>query len=251
MEQSSLQKQVVLACILTGEYDVNRNTILPDDDFELVKDWAFSIKKADLQGILFHNCFSEETQKRFNNDQLLFIKMESNSDFSPNVYRYFLYLEFLEKYQSQITDIFLTDVSDVVMLTNPFNQKLYIENCDSLFCGDEPKQLDNEWMQEHSTHFRSQIKDFADYEQEFAEDTLLNCGIIGGRAVLIVELLKKLCFVHANYNVSSNTAFTGDMGAFNYVMRKQFDSRFMHGFPINTVFKEYQTERADCWFRHK
>lgn len=251
MEQYGIQRQVVLACILTGDYDVNRNTILPDDDFELVKEWAISIQKTGLQGILFHNCFSEETQKLYKNEHLLFIKVESNSDFSPNVYRYFLYLEFLEKYQSEISDVFLTDVSDVVMLKNPFKQKLYLENSDSLFCGDEPKQLDNEWMQEHSTHFRSQIKDFADYEQEFAEDTLLNCGIIGGKTPIIIDLLNKLCFVHANYNVKSNTAFTGDMGAFNYVLRKQFQSRFLHGFPINTVFKEYQTNRVDCWFRHK
>lgn len=251
MEQSGIQKQVVLACILTGDYDVNRNTILPDDDFELVKDWAFSLQKAGVQGIIFHNCFSEETQQRYKNDLLRFIRVESSSDLNPNVYRYFLYVEFLEKFGASISDVFLTDISDVVMLTNPFVQTLYTENPESLFCGDEPKILDNDWMNDHSAHFRSKITDYAAYEKEFAEDTLLNCGIIGGKTAIIVELLKKLCFVHANYNVNNNTAFTGDMGAFNYVMRKQFESRFLHGFPINTVFKKYQSDREDCWLRHK
>jgi hypothetical protein len=41
------------------------------------------------------------------------------------------------------------------------------------------------------------------------------------------------------------------MGAFNYLIRTQFNDRFLHGFPINTEFKAYQTEREDCWFRHK
>ena len=30
---------LILACHITGIFDVNRNTTLPDDDFDLVKEW--------------------------------------------------------------------------------------------------------------------------------------------------------------------------------------------------------------------
>ena len=50
---------------------------------------------------------------------------------------------------------------------------------------------------------------------------------------------------------ANQTAFTGDMGAFNYLARTQFNSHLRHGAPVNTVFKMYENERQDCWFRHK
>jgi len=41
------------------------------------------------------------------------------------------------------------------------------------------------------------------------------------------------------------------MGAFNYLTRTQFNEQIIHGTPVNTVFKGYENERTDCWFRHK
>jgi hypothetical protein len=41
------------------------------------------------------------------------------------------------------------------------------------------------------------------------------------------------------------------MGAFNYLMRIKFNEQVIHGAPVNTVFKSYENEREDCWFRHK
>ena len=46
---------VVMACLITGVHDVNRNTTLTNDTFQLVKDWADSITAANLKGIIFHN----------------------------------------------------------------------------------------------------------------------------------------------------------------------------------------------------
>lgn len=53
--------QLILACHITGVYDVNRNTTLHDDAYELVQEWAESVAKANLKGIIFHNNFSDET----------------------------------------------------------------------------------------------------------------------------------------------------------------------------------------------
>jgi hypothetical protein len=145
----------------------------------------------------------------------------------------------------------VTDVSDVVVVRNPFEAFLFQENRDKLFCGDEPKVLDNDWMNNHSTHLRNQISDYSEYEMKFAESTLLKCGIIGGSLNVMKDFLKELCFVHEHFNINNETAYTGDMGAFNYIARTRFNNNLIHGAPVNTVFKEYESSRMECWFRHK
>jgi hypothetical protein len=242
---------VLMACHITGVHDVNRNVILEDDNYELVRDWAESVAALNLQGIIFHNNFSSETCNKYKSKFIHFIKVNYNPQFNPNVYRYFIYNLFLQKYGNHFKGIFVTDISDVTMVNNPFIDPYYIENSTSVFCGDEPKILNNEWMIAHSAHLREQISDFEEYEKRFGQDVLLNCGIIGGNAPLFMDFVKKLCDVHQQANFNNKTAFTGDMGVFNYLARTQFNTHLKHGAPVNTVFKMYENDRADCWFRHK
>jgi hypothetical protein len=244
-------KNLVLACHITGVYDVNRNTTLARDDFELVREWAESLAAAQVQGILFHNNFSDLTCQKYSNNYLTFIKIDGHSSYNPNVYRYFVYRDFLEKNLSQLNHVFCTDVSDVVLVKNPFTDLFFLENPKAIFCGDEPKVLQNEWMSDHGTHLRENIPDYALFEAEFANETLLNCGIIGANANLFYQFIQQLCAFHELGNKDNKTAFTGDMGVFNYVARTQFNAQLLHGAPVNTVFKHYETERTDCWFRHK
>lgn len=245
------KKQVVMASLITGTYDVNRNEILPSDDFETVKAWADSVQNVGLQAIIFHNGFSEATCQKHQTENLIFIRSEPNHSFNPNVFRYFLYLNFLKNAGNQITDLFLTDISDVILICNPFEETYYSKNLDAIFCGDEPKSLEDNWMKDHSAHLRSQIFDFEMFEAKFADDPLLNCGIIGGNILLMMDFLNQLCSIHRQFNQNNTSPYTGDMGAFNYLIRTKFQDQVLHGFPINTVFKENQSSRQDCWFRHK
>lgn len=243
--------QIVLGSLITGGYDVNRNEILGNDDFSLVEKWAISIQKAGLKAVLFHNGFSPETCQKHENNQLEFVRVQPSELFNPNVYRYFLYLDYLKKNVLTITDFFVTDVSDVTLAQNPFCTSEYQSNPSFIFCGDEPKILQNDWMIAHSTHFRCQIEDFEKYENTFGQMTLLNCGIIGGNIEVMLDFLTRLTILHATYNQSNPTAYTGDMGAFNYLIRTQFARKVIHGFPVNTEFKAFEEDRKDCWFRHK
>ena len=243
--------QLVLACHITGIYDVNRSTTLPDDSYELVREWAESVAATKLKGILFHNNFSEETCARHTTEYISFVRIDYNPTFNPNVFRYLVYRDYLEKCTEPIEGVFVTDVSDVTLAQNPFTHPLYIENPSSLFCGDEPKLLRNDWMMAHGEHLRSQIPDYAEYEERFASEALLNCGVFGGHYPLFMDFLQQLCVIHETYNHSNKTAYTGDMGAFNYLARTRFNENLRHGFPVNTEFKSYENERTDCWFRHK
>jgi hypothetical protein len=242
---------LVMGCLITGLHDVNRNETLVNDSYELVKDWAESMIAANLQGVIFHNNFSKETCKSFENKNITFVKIEHDPTFNPNVFRYFAYRDFLKKHIQQINGIFITDISDVVLVNNPFKDVLFCNNPTALYCGDEPKILNNEWMIDHSEHLRNNIIDYADYENAFANETLLNCGIIGGSTPLFFDFLEQLCDIHQNANRDNKTAYTGDMGAFNYLARTKFNSQIIHGAPVNTVFKAYENNRNDCWFRHK
>lgn len=251
MAISLVHKNVIMACHITGIYDVNRSTTLPDDDYSIVKDWADSIINLKLGGIIFHNNFSLETCHKYQNEYISFVKIEYDYRFNPNVYRYLIYDDYLQKQHHLLKNIFLTDISDVVLVQNPFSQPLYCQNMNSIFCGDEPKTLQNEWMQAHSEHLRSRINNYKQFEEKYYNSTLLNCGIVGGNIKVMREFISKLATIHRLYNNDNQTAYTGDMGAFNYIIHTEFDDRYFHGMPINTEFKAYQTQRTDCWFRHK
>ncbi len=251
MTDFSIHKNLILACHFTGIYDVNRNNILPDDDYTVVEKWAKSILDLNLHGIIFHNNFSEATIENHKNENLSFIKIRHDRRFSPNVFRYLVYNEFLQIARNYIEGLFITDVSDIVVLKNPFKEDLYLKNDSVIFCGDEPKTLDNEWMKAHGEYLRQNISDYAAFENNFSAYPLLNCGIIGGHIGIISKFIEELALIHKKYNQNNSTAYTGDMGAFNYLIRTRYNNRIIHGAPVNTGFKGFENDRRDCWFRHK
>ena len=245
-----ISPNLIIATHITGVYDVNRSNTLADDDFSLVADWANSITQMGLQGVIFHNNFSERTCQLYQSDHIKFVKIEYNNQFNPNIFRYILYAQFLKKYVHQVKNIFFTDVSDVVVLKNPFSYSFFTDNPSFIFCGDEPTQLDNEWMQQHAKHLRDQIADYAQYEFDFKNHTLLNCGIMGGAVTVMYKFINELSAIHEQYNAANTTAYTGDMGAFNYLIRTKYNHLVKHGKPVNTIFKGYEMDNA-CWFKHK
>lgn len=249
MIQSS--ENVIFASLFTGVFDVNRNELLPADDFQIIQKWCESVQKLNLNGIVFHNNFSEKTIKQANSKYLKFIKVDFDKRLNANVYRYLVYLDFLKKNQNSIQQVFMTDIADVEVLKNPFEELHYIQNPDNLFCGDEDEKLNNSWMMEHCTHLRALVPGFIEFEKENQSQTLLNCGVIGGRIGIVIPLLELLSQIHLEYTISNKTPYTLDMGAFNFIARTYFKGHLTHGYPVNTRFKSYETGRKDCWFKHK
>jgi hypothetical protein len=152
---------------------------------------------------------------------------------------------------NEIHHLFVTDITDVEVVTNPFEALIYLENFGSLFCGDEAQILDNNWMQNHGSHLRDLMPSYSSYETLNRQETLLNCGIIGGNIRVMTLLLEKMTALHEAYSFSNTTGFTLDMGVFNFVARTKFTRNIIHGEPVNTVFKKYESARTNCWFRHK
>ncbi len=245
------KKDIILGAYFTGVFDVNRNETLSNDDVKPILIWLNSLKKFKQSIVLFHNSFSDNTIKLFEHELVTFVPVKLDANYSPNVYRYFLYYNFLKKNINLLKNVFVTDVTDVEMLCNPFTSNFFIKHSDKIFCGDEPTIHNNKWMRDHNEFFRKSIDKFETYENRFANETLLNCGIIGGEATVMQHFLDELCSLHQLYNQNNPTAFTGDMGLFNYLIRTKYNEQVYHGSPVNTVFKEYEYNDDGCWFRHK
>jgi hypothetical protein len=243
-----VQNNLILATYLAGIFDVNRNETLQADDINIIEEWAESIVGLGLQAVVFHNSLTENNIAKYTSN-IQFVKVQFDEKYNTNIFRYFLYNIFLKT--NAVDNVFITDITDVVVVNNPFVQPVFINNSNSIFCGDEPKILGNDWMYDHSSHLRSKINDYALYEENYKTATLLNCGIVGGSVKMMQPFLEKLCGIHESFNTDNTTAYTGDMGAFNYLARTQYNGHIIHGTPVNTVFKMYETERLDCWFRHK
>lgn len=241
----------ILASLLTGVYDVNRCELLKINDFGIIEKWYNSVVKLKIPAIVFHNSFSKEITEKYTNQYIQFIEVEYDQKFNPNVFRYFIYQNYLKQHFSQIKNIFITDITDVEVVMNPFESNFFQKNDGYLFCGDEPKILNNDWMINHCSHLRNLVSGFTLYETLNEQKTLLNCGVIGGNKNVMNLLLDKIVAMHQTYSYNNTTASTLDMGVFNYVARTIFDNNILHGQPVNTTFKKYETDRNDCWFRHK
>ena len=245
------KKDLILATLFTGNYDVNRSQTLPHNDFSIIESWYNSIVDLKLKAILFHNTYSEATIATYQNEYVTFVTVAPHPIYNANIYRYFIYLNYLNNNIDSINNIFVTDSTDVTVLKNPFIQPQYVANTNNLFCGDEATTLNCNWMIQHHTHLRNNIENFETYELKYANNTLLNCGIIGGRLNVMLLLLEHICSLHLKYSSTNHTLYTLDMGVFNYVANTTFANKVIHGTPINTVFKAYDMESAACWFRHK
>jgi CubicO group peptidase (beta-lactamase class C family) len=97
---------MIMACHITGIYDVNRSYTLPNDDYSLIKAWADSVIDLKLNGIVFHNNFSEDTCLKYRNEYISFVKIEYDGRFNPNIYRYLVYDEYLQTHHHTIDNLF-------------------------------------------------------------------------------------------------------------------------------------------------
>ncbi len=241
----------IFASLLTGVYDVNRNELLSNNDFGIIQKWYHSILKLQINTIIFHNSLSKDIAEKYSNEYIQFIEIEYDQKLKPNIFRYFLYQDYINQNLKKVNNLFVTDITDVEVMNNPFESPTYIENSDYLFCGDEPEVLDNVWMRNHSSHLRNSMPQFKIYEVSNQHETLLNCGIIGGNIAVMKLLFDKMVAIHKDFSFSNNTDYTLDMGVFNFVARTIFAHKIILGDPVITDFKKYESQRSVCWFRHK
>jgi hypothetical protein len=229
----------IISSYLTTNIDQQRGLYQQKDDPDYISIWYESLVKLGLNGIIIFDDLSENFMRKY--PLMQFIRIEAFSKIQLHDFRWLNYLNILER--QPVENVFFTDLQDVEIIKNPFIQPEF--NDHTLFCGDEQKDMNCYIVNIVS----DQIRILPGYQELINSNrTLLNCGIVGGSRQVIYEFLCKMRFVI--YRVINRPPdATVDMPIFNYVVY-QFFPDLLHGFPVNSIFKNYE-KRNDVWFIHK
>lgn len=189
--------------------------------------------------IIFTNCFVDSV----NSEYIKFVNTKPSRTHSPNVYRWIVYFEWMQ--HNEFEKIWMVDSTDVEMLKDPFK----IIKQGKLYCGDEFGMItENRWMRTtQEKWFR--ISDYRSIIQKYANETLINCGLVGGTYEIIYRLIEMWANIHKTKTVG--LMHSTDMAIFNYVARKHFNDVIVHGDAINTKFKHFETKNKKSLWKHK
>lgn len=189
--------------------------------------------------IIFSNCFVDT----INSPYVTFEKTVPSQTHSPNVYRWIVYNEWMKN--NTFDKCWMVDSTDVELLKEPF--KIIKEG--HIYCGDEIDMItDNAWMR-HNQERYLKINDYRDIISKYANETLINCGIVGGAYNVLSEVIGKWSSIHKEK--TKGLYYSTDMAIFNYVIRKYFNDKMIHGSNINTKFKHFEKDNKIAIWKHK
>lgn len=185
---------------------------------------------------IFHDCLNVP-------DDGTFIRVPSTEQYSPNVYRWFIYQKWLS--ENKHDNVFMVDSTDVVVLRNPFLSL----NPNRLYVGDEYGQkVENEWMRRTQEPLLA-IPDYRKTIWRNSQKTLVNCGIVGGAYDMVMKYLAYRVKYHEKY--TKGQLKSTDMAIFNYIVGKHFKNIITHGIKVNTKFKHNEKDNGVSFFKHK
>lgn len=134
-------------------------------------------------------------------------------------------------------NIAMLDGSDTEIMVNPFD---YIDR-DKIYCGYEPGFTNNEWLSYH--HNIPLLNDL----YRLGRLPLLNAGVLIGHRDIVLEFIYHMIdLINTDQNVLT------DMLYFNYILRKYFADRLVHGRKVTTVFKAFDSvNKNKSFIKHK
>jgi len=234
MPYKSNNKGIVLAAYLNSIPDPQRK-VKWEADASQVMELVNSCKKNGVDYRIFHDCFKTKDPK--------FIEVDPQSNYSPNVWRWFLFHDWLK--ENPQDKVFMLDSTDTEVLRNPF----VTMNPNKLYVGDEfNMKVDNGWMRKNQEPYLKSLIDYRGVILSNSKETLINCGIVGGGYVVVMEYLDYRAKLHRQhtFGVLAST----DMAIFNYICWKHFKGRMTYGLKVNTGFKKFERNNIS-FFRHK
>lgn len=210
-----------------NHWSANKNALLP-----LIQ----SCERNGCKLVIFHDCLKVK-------DDGMFVKIKVKNVYSPNVYRWIVYHAYLE--DNPYDNVFMVDSTDVEVLRNPFQTI----NPNRLYVGDEYNmKVDNRWMAKSQEPLLGKVPNYRKVIEENGQETLPNCGIVGGTYHMVMEYLKYRVKYHEEYTrgITQST----DMAVFNYIVWKHFKGRITNGLKVNTRFKMNEYNKVSM-FKHK
>ena len=221
-------ENIIFAVYFTTRRDPQRHKYWKANQIDLINPLYDSVKRLGLNMIIFQDGASKEFVSKYSTDKIQFKRYKLRSDIIP-IERFLCYLDHMK--ENSYKNILCLDCGDLELYRDPFP---LIDNTSVLIGSEENKIKDCSWI----------VNGFNKvYGKTLYEDnTVLNCGILGGRYDTLYELLS--LFKEETRNVKGNV----DMVIMNKLIYDGF--KFKTGYPIHTIFNKFETD-SGCYIRHK
>jgi hypothetical protein len=255
-------KIIYIASYLTNDRDLHKNVQLSPNQYDYIRNYSSSIHKNNLSSIIFvdHDTVFE------NDDNIIFYKVHQ---YTINVLKHILlhdkrfayYYDVINKIDDDDDNKFyvLTDLSDVIIL-NPLETIMSLNN-HTIYIGSENDMIDNNkwfgdfmrdmyWICEYGIIQDDMMNNLFDNKR------LLNCGIIAGSKMIMLNFLSyMLKLMHRLYSIyyskhRNNIIRPLDMFLVNYVAYKYFSQNIYSGNSLNTRFGHYEYDMSKA-IKHK
>ena len=233
--------------------DVSDHTVVGRDndgrvwqnDFRYIEKWYNSVKRLNLQAVVFYDNLSDEFVEEYQTKQIRFIKVPTPS-IGYNCYRHFVFYEFLKGERHDF--VFHSDISDVVVVQDP--SKIFEENSSRFFVGKDSFTLRQfPILSECAREFHWNAVPFF----IFSNEPLVNMGVFGARYDDALLFYKKMCEVRKP-TIDKWPTLNADMMVGNHIIYNNLiadRSEFCIGEPLTSNFKAYEDTRKDVYFIHK
>jgi len=233
----------IFTTYFTTGVDPQRSGSWPQNDFNIMKEFYNSVTKNKLNCVILHDHCSPEFIEQYSTDKIKFVRVD---DIKLNMvdYRWNLYHNLLNE-MPEIKNVYCLDISDVVILKNPFKSM----KKETLYIGDEEcTNKENWWMMDR-------YRMLGLNPTEYVDKKVLNCGVMGGNREMMLEVTEAIANILEKGNVTKTTV---DMAAANHVVYTNYADKFVSGLPLNTKYRggafafNGEDNGADqAWIQHK
>jgi hypothetical protein len=222
-------RNVVLTTYLTAQTDPQRGGAWTAD-YSAVDTLRESVVGHGHRLVILHDCFDDAEDT----DLVTHVRVPpAVAGTTPYFHRWLCYWRYLREHP-EIDQVWCVDATDVEMLRDPFP-----EMDDRLYVGDEPQPLCIPWMLYH--HGGS--TELLEFLSSHRGDQLLNAGIAGGRRDTVEDFARRVFA----YSVDNGR----EIGPVNFVARTWYAGMIAHGRQVSTVFRQYDRDSTESWWRHK
>lgn len=232
--------QYVIGSYFNGHKDWQRDQVW-QADYAPLAPLVDSIK-GDWKVAIIHDCLTGIPKPI---DKVDFHEV-SKALFSANWYRWPNQLAYLRN-NPHIKWVWLVDSTDVEMVHDPIK---HMEH-GKLYFGSEAKKVNDPWMMAFHDSYPTNkfLEEYKDYQ-------LLNDGVIGGDRETVIGFLEKVVSlfweVYSLHRAGRPVNISSDMGIFNMVARKEYQSQLVYGSHVTTLFGGWEPiEQATAWWKHK
>ena len=245
-------KDVIFSSYFTSIEDTQRKRRYATNRFLYMKDWLLSVRKLEIDAVVFHDGLSPDFQWRL---QLFYPKLQfqyipSLKGRSTNDARFYCYLNYLQAH-SDINRVLLTDISDVKFQQNPFNLMTQLGE-DNLFIGTDidfyPDMESMLWLREKLTKcYGKNAITKGHLSLLMRLSTVYNAGVIGGTRQLMLGLL-----THVTRHLDMTPKEVNcNMAVVNVVVHKHYFEQLFTGFPLTSRFQRRQSSPKGIFIIHK